>query len=91
MGKRVLQLVTASKPKSDTPDEDILRTCRELLRMAEAGELRAVACAVDLTEGHTAHSLAFTDGTRGAALLGAIGLVRRKVEDICLAMDDEEG
>lgn len=64
------------------PDPDILRLCRHLLQQAEAGELRAVAVAIDLSEDATAHAMAYAKGSRPVALVGAIELLKLQALDL---------
>lgn len=69
------------------PDPDVLAVCRALMKRALAGELLAVAVAVDTRDG-TEVATAFADGAHGTSLLGALRVVERRVMRV---VDHEEG
>ena len=84
--KRVVELVRGGKV---TPDKDIVDLCKELLRQAEAGEIRGVAVAIDGADDRSSHGVAFADRVNLANLYMAIGMLRSRVEFI-VESDREE-
>jgi len=81
-GKKVLELVTAPK---HVVDPELVGVMRMLLEKAESGELRGIAAALDVGNGRASHVLAVSDGaSRGGLTLG-LGLLRRQIEDACIA------
>lgn len=72
------------KRHSEQPDKDVLALCEDLLRRAKDGTLRGVAVAIDLSEDCTATALAYANGSRVTALLGAVELLKTKVIALCI-------
>lgn len=71
----VVPLKPAQPP---TPDADIVRLCRHLLEQAEAGQVRAVAVAIERADGAIIPALRYVTGANAYGLQGgAMQLVRR--------------
>lgn len=64
----------------DAPAPGVVEVLRDMLTRAESGELQAVAVAA---VGRTGHSCTQYDHNgRAVELLGVIGVLRRRVEDV---------
>lgn len=73
----------AVPPPAPKPDPDVVALCKLMLREAEAGQIRAIAVALDLADDSTSFHLEVSEcGTRARSLLGALVLLEDEVKAI---------
>jgi hypothetical protein len=79
--------VTPIRDGLGEPDVDIVALARRLVEMAERGELRGLAVAMQTADGGGAMAVALASGVLPLTLLGAAHKLTTRVEQICETED----